>query len=556
MNADFHYYAAYCASLIAGYSNNEAEKIAYSSCFVDFCTHTLLKKCGAPISATTTQSLFELADFKTDIFGLREITRIWSSFHFLPGDLYAPVKKGGRNYKSKYRLICKPNSQLLIDTVNLAKNSSLEAIGIAMHVLTDTWAHQNFAGTPSLVINDTNTHIYEILNGKECQINLSPNPKRLENIDEHKYQNSMYMPSENSVMNIGHGRIGHIADLSFIKYKYMPAWDGYNEIIKDNPSDFMKAFCQMVYALKYFRNENSEFKLNEYDPINKYKKKVEEILSKRQLTSEKDWKEFACELAGATINDFDDQKYVKEYTNAKDRSKTDFNSFISHAVKQKKMVTSRIVESKNRLAGYSIDKKRNPLKKLEKHIDHRVRAFTDNLINKSFKNFKSLLLILIGILIFVLPSPDDFLVVCYLVGTIITAKGFIKFIYYLTSARHMIGGGKIFINSFLLMDLGLLAFLVLLIKLSFGLYYIVGILGIYGFIDIIRSFELKKYRYKTWLFKLLQGLLIIAVGVICPIFLKDQDIILLIASITCVILGIVGIIKSFTKSMVEYIPEI
>lgn len=556
MNADFHYYATYCASLIAGYSNKEAEKIAYSSCFVDFCTYTLLKKCGAPISATTTQSLFELADFKTDIFGLREITRIWSSFHFLPGDLYAQIKKGGRNYKSKYRLICKPNGQLLIDTVNLAKNSSLEAIGIAMHVLTDTWAHQNFAGTPSLVINDTNAHIYEILNGKEYQINLSPNPKRLENIDEHKYQNSMYMPSENSVMNIGHGRIGHIADLSFIKYKYMPAWDGYNEIIKDNPSDFMKAFCQMVYALKYFRNENSEFKLNEYDSISKYKKRVKEILSKRQLTSERDWKELACELAGTTIKDFDDQKYVKEYINAKDKSKTDFNSFISHAVKQKKMVTSKIVESKNRLAGYSIDKKRNPLKKLEKHIDHRVRAIADNIINKSFKNFKSLLLILIGILIFVLPSPDDFLTVCYLVGTIITAKGLIKFIYYLTSARHMIGGGKIFINSFLLMDLGLLAFLVLLIKLSLGLYYIVGILGIYGFIDIIRSFELKKYGYKTWFFKLIMGLLIIAVGVICPIFSKDQDMILLIASIACVLLGIVGIVKSFTKSMVEYIPEI
>lgn len=555
MNADFHYFATYCASLIAGYSNKEAEKIAYSSCFVDFCTRTLLKKCGAPTSATTTQSLFELAEFKTDIFGLREITRIWSSFHFLPGDLYAPIKKGGRNYKSKYRLICKPNGKLLIDTVNLAKDSSLEAIGIAMHVLSDTWAHQNFAGTPSLVINDTNAHIYEIFNGKEYQINLSPNPKRPEDINEHKYQNSMYMPTENSVMNIGHGRIGHIADLSFIKYKYMPAWDNYNEVIKDNPSDFTQAFCQMVYALKCLRN-NDEFKLNKYDSIAKYKKRVEKIINKRQLTSEKDWKEFACELAGTNIKDFDSQKYVNEYINAKDKNKTDFNSFISHAVKQKKMVTSKIVESKNKLAGYSIDKKKNPLKKLENHINHRVRAIVDNLINKSFKNLKSLLLILIGIIVFALPSPDDFLIVCYMVGTVITAKGFIKLIYYLTSARYMIGGGKIFINSFLLMDLGLLAFLVLLIKLSLGVYYIVGMLGIYGCIDIIRSFEFKKYGYKTWFFKLIQGLLIIAVGVICPIFAKDQNMVLFIFSIACVVFGIGGIINSFTRSTVEYIPEI
>ena len=48
------------------------------------------------------------------------------------------------------------------DTVELAKGRSLQAVGIAMHVLADTWAHQNFAGTPSLVINNTNFHFFAI----------------------------------------------------------------------------------------------------------------------------------------------------------------------------------------------------------------------------------------------------------------------------------------------------------------------------------------------------------------------------------------------------------
>ena len=186
MNADFHYYATYCASLIAGFSNKDAEKIAYAANFVDCCTVTMLKKCGAPKSAATTQSQLELADFDTDFLSLREITRIWASFHFLPGDLYAPIKHGWFNYKRKYKIICKPNGALLKDTVELAKNESLEAIGIAMHILADTWAHQNFAGTPSLVINNVDSHVYEMYGNQDFRISFSHNPARADDINERK----------------------------------------------------------------------------------------------------------------------------------------------------------------------------------------------------------------------------------------------------------------------------------------------------------------------------------------------------------------------------------
>ena len=50
MNSDFHYYATFCASILAGYSNEEARRIAYSANFVDYCTFTLLKKCNEACS--------------------------------------------------------------------------------------------------------------------------------------------------------------------------------------------------------------------------------------------------------------------------------------------------------------------------------------------------------------------------------------------------------------------------------------------------------------------------------------------------------------------------
>lgn len=134
---------------LAGYTHDESMDICYSAQFVDLCTKTLLSKLGAPQNEATTQLQLELADSRTDILGLQDITRIWASFHFLPYDLYAQLSRKGRGYMNRYRLICKPNGPLLERTVNIANGTSLQHVGVAVHVLADTWAHSFFAGTPS-----------------------------------------------------------------------------------------------------------------------------------------------------------------------------------------------------------------------------------------------------------------------------------------------------------------------------------------------------------------------------------------------------------------------
>ena len=128
----------------------------------------MLGKNEGPKAAATTQLQLELMDANTDPVGLQDITRIWSSFHFFPGDLYAEKKRCSKRYLRKNRLICDVNGDLLADTVKLAKGSSLTAAGIAMHVLADIWAHRYFAGTPSLVINNTEFHFEELIKDGDC----------------------------------------------------------------------------------------------------------------------------------------------------------------------------------------------------------------------------------------------------------------------------------------------------------------------------------------------------------------------------------------------------
>ena len=365
MQKDFHYYATYCAAFLAGYSHEESLAICYSAQFVDLCSVTLLSKLKAPRSAATTQLQLEMMDSRADKVGLQDITRIWASFHFLPYDLYAQREKCGKKYLDKYRLICKPNGDLLVDTVKLAKGRSLQAAGVAMHVLADTWAHSYFAGTPSLAINNTNYHFYELIPDgdgfTERKIKFIHNPGAPDDFDNSVYVNSLYQTSENTIMNLGHGRAGHLPDYSFMRYKYLPAWADYEEILKDNPKEYFSAFCQMICALRYLHGDTEDFEKDTYDTekVAPYESRIKEILIKRQGEAGacEDWKAFGEELSGCTIDDFDIDRYQDEYIAADPDAKDDtfLGKFILAALSQKSMVTNRIFKSGNKLAGYSID---------------------------------------------------------------------------------------------------------------------------------------------------------------------------------------------------------
>ncbi|MBQ1289479.1 MAG: hypothetical protein IIY23_04895, partial [Erysipelotrichaceae bacterium] len=302
---------------------------------------------------------------RTDTVGLQDITRIWSSFHFLPRDLNADVKKGSKEYKDKYRLICGPNGDLLVDTVKLAKNNGNEAIGLAMHVLADTWAHTYFAGTPSLVINNTDNYFFELIPQADGSYSRRPiefghNPAAKEDPDKGAYTGSIFQASENSIMNLGHGRAGHLPDYSFIRYLYLPAWGDYKEILKDNQHDYIHAFAQMVYALQYLSGKYPDFEKETYawEAIEPYRDEIEHILAVRRVDDSADWKALGESITGNTIRDFRLDEYEKEYMSAPETRKDDdtvLGRFFIAAMTHKSMVASRIAATGSKLAGISVD---------------------------------------------------------------------------------------------------------------------------------------------------------------------------------------------------------
>ena len=362
MQKDFHYYATYAAAILAGYTHEESLAICYSDQLTDLCSKSFLSKLGGPVSAATTQLAMEMADARTDLVGRQDITRIWASFHFLPYDLNVARKGCSKLYLHKYSLICNPNSDLVVETVNLGK-SSLQATGIAMHVLADTWAHRYFAGTPSLVINNTDSWFFELLpegeGFRERRITFRHNPTAPDDLEKGVYTNSLFQASENAIMNLGHGRAGHLPDYSFIRYKYLPAWGDYEEVIKDNPRDYYMAFCQMIEAMKALRGSAPAFEKDRYDfeAAAPYEEEIRAILEKRQPDACEDWKAFGEKLSGQTVPDFDLQQYQKEYLDAapEEKNGTFLGKYFLAALAQKSMVTNRIFRSGSLLAGFSVE---------------------------------------------------------------------------------------------------------------------------------------------------------------------------------------------------------
>ena len=299
MNKDFHYYATFIATRYAGFGKFEAKRIAWAAQMVDELNSSLAKKYKKILGdenyiITVQKDKSELGwdntqwpDEEFDAEIPQGVRGIWMPFHFLPGHLDAQGKGAGidevrtkftahydssnvtkffGNEKVKgyidacMRLRCGVNSKWVYSMLDHMKEvyndpnntydreERLIALGIAMHVLADTWAHEGYCGAPCYVVNKVSyvTVDNAILNqtAKEWLIK----------------DNSLFR-EVNSAIYMGHGQIGHVPDYDFAQYRYYPRYEAPDDNILnylvspgkriDNTKRFYDAIVGMNNALRY-----------------------------------------------------------------------------------------------------------------------------------------------------------------------------------------------------------------------------------------------------------------------------------------------------------------
>jgi hypothetical protein len=144
MDIEFHYWITGIIAREAGFDEDEARIIAYSSQFVD--------ENDVSVTVEDKASGEKYVNFITQTLNIlkpkSELLRVYPIYHFIPGH---PEAATARRRDGKMHLFnTTPNSrfanEILKNAFEAEEEVRLYRIGIATHGYVDSWAHQNFTG--------------------------------------------------------------------------------------------------------------------------------------------------------------------------------------------------------------------------------------------------------------------------------------------------------------------------------------------------------------------------------------------------------------------------
>lgn len=294
MNLDFHYYGTYVAARLAGYDFNSAQTIAHSAQYVDDSDESMLKDSLGNYyikDFTPNPTVQSLADMMTKNFlwsegSLKSIADIWIPFHFLPANYgengniiqyTGPKSDRGTMFSwefdsesaKEFKLLCQPNSLLVKSMINdiitnhTDKDYTLEMAGLRMHVLADSWAHMYYIGIPAWFVNNAGETVYQIDGHTKTEVKWQRVWPWADSTDIIAGESATpNMLAYNSVVYLGHGRMGHLPDYPWLKYQYRPQWSN-SDITKDNTTYFLQGLKQLTKALNCIKNK-TPFDINSY----------------------------------------------------------------------------------------------------------------------------------------------------------------------------------------------------------------------------------------------------------------------------------------------------
>jgi hypothetical protein len=144
MDLEYHYWFTGLIAHKAGFTDNEAQTIAYASQYVDDNDKVIEVKTKGSKSVYKNQISQTMNILKPK----HDLLKIYPFFHFIPGE---PTAYEARRRDGKIHLLNTtpngPYAQEILDSAFKASDDiRLYRIGIATHAFVDSWAHQNFVG--------------------------------------------------------------------------------------------------------------------------------------------------------------------------------------------------------------------------------------------------------------------------------------------------------------------------------------------------------------------------------------------------------------------------
>ena len=309
MDRDFHYYGTGTAALEAGFNQNDATLIANAAQYVDWFDsdywsnwrivdgrgNAVNNQQGKQYRYTYPQLSVQKIDWKMSV---DYDANIWNPFHFPPGNLGYSVNgpDWARAFQQNHVVratklkaqdankLCRPYSEFALDMIRdtvakyqalcSASGSQLEdliagwvaprvrcpvtdgrklalyLLGLRIHVLSDTWAHQDFTGESNYSINGAG-----VANDVFAQDSQG-------NWQKATWTGTVWVLGEDTdcaaapgagtdKTAAGHGQMGHYPDYSWLVFRYPATWlpSGQTHHVRDNPTEYNQAWSWIHFTM-------------------------------------------------------------------------------------------------------------------------------------------------------------------------------------------------------------------------------------------------------------------------------------------------------------------
>ena len=146
---------------------------------------------------------------------------------------------------------------------------------------------------------------------------------------------------------------------------------------------------------------------------------------------------------------------------------------------------------------------------------------------------------------------------CYLVMLILAfsliIRGIAELIYYVTMARHMVGGKLILFIGVVLVDFGIFTISLADESKVVVVLYLIGFHAFAGLINLLRAREAMRYKSSAWRINMAQGVTSLLILAASLLFARDQGMLVLLYCAGLVYSAVLRIYSAFRRTAIVYI---
>ncbi len=169
------------------------------------------------------------------------------------------------------------------------------------------------------------------------------------------------------------------------------------------------------------------------------------------------------------------------------------------------------------------------------------------------KNILIGIAIILGALILIAFPEEGMIITASILSLSLFIYGIKTLIYYVTMARHMVGGRIMLYLAVVVLDLGMFTMMLTNIPKIYIVLYLVVVYAFAGVVSILRALEAKRYQAPMWKLSLISGIINVVIAILCIIFMRSTNMIVYLYCAGLIYSAIVRIVTAFRETAIVYI---